>query len=441
MPGAALSESRAVSWWDNLRLQWFVTLPVALWGLVAPNRLLVPLVVRFDLARRAQRFLEDLRKRYGSERLRVWFPFHATVLLLDPEGMDALLASEANAADPWLKRRALSRLVPDGVIVSSGEPWQVRRRYNEGVLATRAPHPQREGFAAIATAEVERLLATAPTTLDWHAFTALAERIAHQVLLGAGCVEPAMSAQLARLAGFANVGLRDVAAFHRFYARLERHLRQPPSEHCLVGQATRHEANTLTQVPSQVAFWFFVLKDAIELHVARTLVLLAAHPRAQQRAREETGKGVATPAAIDGMAYLDACVLEQLRLWTPVPILLRRARADFVLRGGTSVRVGEQILLHAAFHHRDARHFGVRADRFEPEGVAGGTPLLVFSRHHQACAGEALIRFVLKATLAALLARARFTLQQPALDTGRLPLQINHFALRLQWQRATVTAA
>jgi cytochrome P450 len=437
MLGAAMSEAKAVSWWDILRLQCFVTFPAALWGVVAPNRWLVPLVVRFDLARHAHSFLAGLRERYGNGPLRVWLPLRATVLLLDFESIDALLASKANAADPWLKKRALSCLVPDGVIVSSGAPWWERRQYNEGVLATHRPHPHREAFAAIAAEEVERLLAAASPTLGWRDFTALAERIAHQVFLGAGGVEPAMSAQLASLAAFANAGVRHPLAFRRFYARLQGHLHHPSAQPCLLQSATRRAATALTQVPSQATFWLFVLKDAVELHVARTLVLLAAHPPAQQRAREEAGADPATPAAIEEMAYLDDCVLEQLRLWTPVPLLLRRARADFSLPGATTVHAGQQILAHAGFHHRDARRFGTRADRFEPEAVASGPPLLVFSRHHQACAGETLIRFVLKATLAALLARARFTLRHPALDSARLPLQIDHFALRLQWQRTT----
>jgi hypothetical protein len=42
---------------------------------------------------------------------------------------------------------------------------------------------------------------------------------------------------------------------------------------------------------------------------------------------------------------------------------------------------------------------------------------------------------VLKAVLAALLARARFTLVRPALQAGDLPLQIDHFALRLHVER------
>ena len=52
-----MSAWRTISWWDTLRLQFFVGLPVIAWGVVAPQRLLVPLVVRLDWGRRTRAFL------------------------------------------------------------------------------------------------------------------------------------------------------------------------------------------------------------------------------------------------------------------------------------------------------------------------------------------------------------------------------------------------
>lgn len=439
-----MSAWKAISWWDTLRLQLYVALPVTLWGVVAPQRLGVPLVVWLDWGRRTRAFLAALRERYGCDYLRVWFPFRRTLLVLDPLGIDALLADEANAADPWLKKRALSRFVPDGVIISSDEPWRERRAFNESVLALGRPHPQREQFARIAAAEAEHLLADGRDSLVWADFERLAERIAHQVLLGPGCVAPQASVQLARLAGCANWLLRHRPAFRAFHAwlgcELARRRDDAGTALCPVGDAARRMASGSARpdlgVPSQAGFWFFVLKDAIELHVARTLALLAVHPAAQERAcAEARAAEMPAPEAIERQHFLEACLLEQLRLWTPVPLLLRRAKRDFLLPDAIEVPAKRQLLVHAAFHHRDARQFGARADRFMPDAVADGPPLLVFSRHAQACAGETLVRFVLKAVLAALLARARFTLVRPTLQAGDLPLQVDHFALRLHIER------
>ena len=444
-----MSASKAISWWDTLCLQLLVGVPVVLWGVVAPQRLGVRLVVWLDWGRRTRAFLAALRERYGCDYLLAWFPFswHRTLLVLDPLGIDALLANEASSADPWLKKRALSRFVPDGVIISSDGPWRERRTLNEAVLALRRPHPQREQFARIANAEVEQLLGDGRQSLGWAEFQRLAERIAHQVLLGPGCVAPSASVQLARLARRANWLLRHQPAFAAFDAWLSQELTSrrdgdDAAAQCPVGEAARRTptgaAGSRLGVPSQVGFWFFVLKDAIELHVARTLALLAIHPAAQERARVEARPAaLPAPEAIDGQHFLEACLLEQLRLWTPVPLLLRRALHGFPLRDTVDALPERQLLVHAAFHHRDARQFGERADRFMPDAVANGPPLLVFSRHRQSCAGETLVRFVIKAVLAALLARARFTLVRPALQAGDLPLQIDHFALRLHVERAT----
>jgi cytochrome P450 len=435
-----VSASRTVSWWDSLCLQLYVAAPVMLWGVVAPQRLGVPLVVWLDWGRRTRAFLSALRARYGCDYLWVSFALRRTLLVLDPAGIDALLDSEANSADPWLKKRALSRFVPDAVIISRDDPWRERRAFNESVLSLHHPHPQREGFARIAAAEVEHLLADGRDSLVWADFERLAERVAHQVLLGAGCVAPQASVQLARLAGLANWLLRHGPAFRAFHAWLGRELAarrgNDGAAPCPVrdaAQATGSAGPDLA-VPSQVGFWFFVLKDAIELHVARTLALLAAHPPEQERAcaQARAAGPQATAEAVDGQHYLEDCLLEQLRLWTPVPLLLRRATRCFALPGAIEVPAERQLLVHAAFHHRDPQRFGARTDRFLPDAVADGPPLLVFSRHHQACAGETLVRFVLKAVLAALLARARFTLVQPTLRSGDLPLQIDHFALKLR---------
>lgn len=435
-----MSASRTVSWWDSLCLQLYVAAPVMLWGVVAPQRLGVQLVVWLDWGRRTREFLAALRARYGCDYLWVSFAFRRTLLVLDPAGIDALLASEANAADPCLKKRALSRFVPDAVIISSGEPWRERRWFNESVLALHRPHPQRESFARIAAAEVEHLLADGRDSLVWADFERLAERVAHQVLLEPGCVAPQASVQLARLAGMANWLLRQGPAFRAFHAWLGGELAARRGNDGAAPCPVRDAARLMTTdgpdlaVPSQVGFWFFVLKDAIELHVARTLALLAAHPAAQERASAlaRAAGTQATAEAIDRQCFLEDCLLEQLRLWTPVPLLLRQAKRCFVLPEAIEVPSGRQLLVHAAFHHRDPQRFGARADRFLPDAVADGPPLLVFSRHRQSCAGETLVRFVLKAMLAALLARARFTLVQPTLRSGDLPLQIDHFALKLR---------
>jgi cytochrome P450 len=439
-------EAKRLSLWDTLRLQAAVSLPATLWGLVAPNRLGVALLCWLNAGRAPGGVLSEFRRTYRCDHLWTWFPVRSTLLVLDPQSMDAVLRSNENAPDPILKKRALSRFVPEGLIISSGDEGRDRRRFNEQALDFGGLHRDCDAFQEIVLRAADRLTAQSTGSLRWADFQSLGEQISQQVLLGAGQDEPEMAAQLAKMVGRSNLLLRHRRAFSAFYRTIERYLSPPPgaerradgagaAAHCLVHRSAEllgsGAATPATHVPSQIGFWAFVLKDAVELHVARTLALIAAHPEAQARVRQEIRSvPTLTPQSIDGLRYLDACLREQLRLWTPVPILLRRAVTDFALRDGISIRTGQQLLIHAGAHHRDPEVFGELADRFSPGSVDERfLPVYFFSLHQRSCAGQFLARFLIKATLASLLARFRFELVGPPVDPQRVSHLYNHFKI------------
>ena len=435
-------EVRKLSWWDTLRLQWHVAIPAFFLGLVAPNRGFLSWFARRGGGRGAMRLLAELRDKYRCDHLWCWFPVGRTLLVLAPESIEEVLRSDANAADPFLKKAALSRFVPDSLVISSGDEWRARRPFNETALYLGRPHPHQETFGEIAHQEAARLTGTGSRELRWSDFQTLGERISQQAVRGAGQVSPELSADLARLVAGSNLLLRQQASFAAFYERIERDLANAiasgPSACLLRDSATLVEKGSttpITRVPAQIGFWLFVLKDAVELHVARTLALIAAHPDVQQRVRDEIRTaGGANGQAIDRLHYLEACIMEQLRLWTPVPLLMRRAMRSFTLRDSITVESGRQLLIHAGFRHRDPRIFGANADRFAPDAVvSGGFPdVYVFSAHRQGCAGRSLVTFVLKATLAALLRDSHFELVDPAIEPSRIPYVYDHFRLRLR---------
>jgi cytochrome P450 len=332
----------------------------------------------------------------------------------------------------------LSRFIPDALVISSGDEWRDRRRFNVKVLHTRMRHPYRNAFRQIVLAEAAQ--SAGAEELAWTDFQKLGERISHQVILGMAQLRPAMNGELARLTRCSNFLARDEQSFATFYRQLDQDLKSPAAD-CLMADSAaalkRRQATDVTHVSSQIGFWFFVLKDAIELHVARTLALIAVHPDAQEHAREEIQRvGTATADAIERLKYLEACLLEQLRLWTPVPLLLRRALHAFPLRDVIPIAAEQQILIHAGFYHRDPRIFGARADRFRPDAIiADGKALpfvYAFSAGLQACAGRDLVTFVLKAALASLLSRFRFELVGPTIEPDHIPYLYDHFNVRLQ---------
>jgi choline dehydrogenase-like flavoprotein len=449
IPIAKPIEVKKLSWWDTLRVQLLLSIPTFLLGVVAAHRWCLWLFSRYGAGRRTVRLLRELREKYGSDHLWLWFPMRRTLLVLAPETMEAVLVSDENAADPLLKKRALSRFIPDALVISSGGEWRNRRHFNEDALdSENRLHRHSQAFTQIVVQETNRLPGPAYDGLPayelcWSDFRSLGERISQQVVLGAGRLSPEIATQLARLVRSSNVLLRHAGAFSAFYGRIEAELAATaPETPCLMGDSStalnrRGATDCSTRVPAQIGFWFFVLKDALALHVARTLALIAAHPNVQQRICQDVSRLAAlTPADIDGLRYLEACIHEQLRLWPPVPMLMRRATRSFSLRDQIALEAGQQLLLHAGLYHRDPKIFGEFADRFAPDAaLAQGFPVTYFfSRYRQSCAGRLLITFLLKATLASLLARFRFgfTLRGPPIDPCFIPYLYDHFSLRLE---------
>jgi cytochrome P450 len=140
------------------------------------------------------------------------------------------------------------------------------------------------------------------------------------------------------------------------------------------------------------------------------------------------------PDAVAGLAYLDACLEEAMRIWPTTPMLSRVTLAETDWRG-VKVPAGTQVLISNTLFHRD-RERHEWADRFSPERWADGDAaedwsFNHFSRGPQGCPGAGLTKFVGRAALACLLTRRRVELGSPALDPARpLPDMLDFFALR-----------
>jgi len=268
------------------------------------------------------------------------------------------------------------------------------------------------------------------------------------MIFGVGRFDSDLDARMRRLVRWSNRGVRSWWDFMKVRRRIARHLDQAQQHASHPDLVCRYAGQIQNPTPSQnedalsqIMFWLFVLRDAIELHAARTLALIAVHEPVQERLRQELtgytgGHGGAWP-------FLQACIKEQLRLWTAVPLLLRRAVDNFTLRNGTQILRGDVVLMHAGFYHRDGQ-FLKTADRFSPEdrlqsdcpsasSVSNSDPpLFVFSQGRQSCAGQFLAMFVIEAVLRCLLAETRnLKLVAPALATGAVPTSFNHFEVHL----------
>jgi cytochrome P450 len=438
---------------DCLQLQRYVTVPMLLGGSVSPNPRFWPGLVRRETTASMIQFLRGVRRKYGP-RAWSWFPVRSTLFVLDRAGIDEVLRSETIVADPWIKKCQLSTFTPRGVIISRKSPWSPRRQLNEDALAYGHPqHPDGDTFVTVAHDEVEKILDARREVLVWDDFRTLGVRISQQVIFGRGTYCEDLARRRARLVAASNLGLRRSGDFRAFYRHIDEQLkRQAPERPSLVQGAERwlagHQGAAEAAVSSQIAFWLFVIQDAIELHAVRTLALIASAPDGVRRRLllELNSCKSLTAGAMAELHFLEACIKETLRLWTPVPILLRVAAKRTELQDGVCIDKKRQILVHTGFYHRDPEVFGVAADRFMPEQrveadrpdkgsvTSSSPPLYVFSRHHQSCVGESLILFLLKAVLARLLIRTELVLLDQAVAMDPVPAAIDHFALRF-WRR------
>lgn len=435
------TKARRMSCWDALCLQLRVSVPSFANGLVVANRWFFRRAARGDQDERAMHFLRRMRDKYG-DHVWTWFPLRRTLVVFALPSVETLLKSAENAADPTLKVCAISRFAPGSLVISSGDRWRQRRSFNEDALDLERPNRHGDTFAAIAAAEAQRLIGSSRAKLGWSDFSSFARHLSHQVVFGDRKSDDGTAHDLSRMLGWSNLLLRNYRAFHRFYENVSRRLggaKPRAVSQCLIDEGMSPEsanAQSSIRVPGQIAFWLFVVTDALELHVARTLALIAAHPKVQTRLREQIRRaGALTPQTIDGLHYLEACILEQLRLWTPVPLLLRRARDRTAVGASAVVAKNQQIAFFAGFHHRDERVFGESVDRFEPPDPDGDWCYrgnYAFSAHRQRCAGRTLILFLLKATLASLLLRCRFELVGPPIDAERIAYRYDHFAIELR---------
>ncbi|XP_063621075.1 cytochrome P450 4d8-like isoform X2 [Cydia splendana] len=113
--------------------------------------------------------------------------------------------------------------------------------------------------------------------------------------------------------------------------------------------------------------------DTSAVAASFALVMLARNPEVQEKVFEElndvlycSDKAV-TASDLPNLKYLEAVIKETLRLYPPVPIIVRSVTSDTKLPSGVTVPAGTGIVMHIWATHRNPRYWGPDADSFRPE--------------------------------------------------------------------------
>lgn len=165
-----------------------------------------------------------------------------------------------------------------------------------------------------------------------------------------------------------------------------------------------------------------------------SLYLLALFPEWQARVREEVlsviGEGAIGREEIGRLSLLDAVFQEAMRLYPPVPVLMRRTLAPVTL-GGAALGKGATIIIPIYVVHRhkllwqDPLAFEPARFTAEERAARHRCAYMPFGAGPRTCIGGTFAMLEGKAILATLLAHARF-----ALPDGEQPTPFARITLR-----------
>ncbi|MFE3825874.1 cytochrome P450 [Streptomyces sp. NPDC059092] len=147
----------------------------------------------------------------------------------------------------------------------------------------------------------------------------------------------------------------------------------------LIGASGENDdALGVDELRDQILIFLVAGHETTATGLAMALYLLARHPEAQARAREEVDRVLAgrRPGAadLDALAYLTRVLKEAMRIQSPVPFISRRAVADAVVDGhripaGADVMVCGAVTQYHPAYWPDPERFD--PERFTPEAEEG----------------------------------------------------------------------
>jgi cytochrome P450 len=203
--------------------------------------------------------------------------------------------------------------------------------------------------------------------------------------------------------------------------------RDPETEQPLAPEEVRDQAATMIfagyETTARLLFWATYLLTLDKTEQSRIRAEVTAFPVDQ----------VSTLKDLENWPRLRNVLLEALRLYPPVPMLVREPVNDDTIMG-EPVRRGVQIYVAPWVMHRHRAFWDAptafRPDRFsdQPSPWTAGGPYLPFGAGPRICIGAVFALAEAQIVLATLLARYRVSLDdpRPVLPVGRLTTQPSH---------------
>ncbi|MES2542068.1 MAG: cytochrome P450 [Pseudomonadota bacterium] len=180
------------------------------------------------------------------------------------------------------------------------------------------------------------------------------------------------------------------------------------------------------EMVDQVAIFFLAGHETSASALGWALYLLATHPEAQERVAAEAAALRPEFGVLGGLRFTRDVFREALRLYPPVPMLVREAAGPEEFRGRKVAR-GAQVVISPWHLHRHERLWD-RPDAFDPDRWVGEVPqggYLPFSRGARVCPGAGFAMLEGTLMLAHLVRAFRFEAVE-----GRVPVPVAHLTVR-----------
>ncbi|KAI5632309.1 cytochrome p450 domain-containing protein [Phthorimaea operculella] len=190
--------------------------------------------------------------------------------------------------------------------------------------------------------------------------------------------------------------------------------------------------------------------DTSAAGVAFVLLALSKHQDVQDKVYQEIKSVLGDSAKkitmedLKNLEYMDAAIKEAMRLFTPVPVVLRRVTHDVTLPSGVIIPAGVGILMNIWGLHRNQKYWGEDADEFRPERFLD-TPFrhpaqyMAFSYGPRNCPGGRYAMLSMKTILATLLSQYRILpgSGEPRLSFELMMKDADNFKVQLELRSST----
>ncbi|XP_050342341.1 cytochrome P450 4C1-like [Nymphalis io] len=189
----------------------------------------------------------------------------------------------------------------------------------------------------------------------------------------------------------------------------------------LIKEEADNEADksyTLEELREETLVLLLAGTDTSAVGICTTILMLSQHTDVQERVYKEIQEVIGDSDKplqlkdLNELKYLKAVINETLRLYPPVPFILRYCKDDLKLPTSLILPEGSNVIISIWGIHRNFEHWGEDANDFNPDRFMSGkipNAFMPFSNGPRNCIGSQYAMLSITTTLATLLRQYRFT--------------------------------